>query len=85
MWLTTNHHIGWPRKNATPLITNFKEIRDKIKLVSVLMSKTLFFQQNGTKIKDFLFKSNFSEAMSLSKFAPFVSKFTFEVGRNFFE
>ena len=46
-------YTGWPRKNATPTITNFKEIRHQIKLLSALMSKTFFFQQNDTKVKDF--------------------------------
>ena len=49
------------------------------------MSRTFFF----TKINDFdegvLIPEPFCEAMSFSKFAPFVSKVTFEVGRNFFE
>ena len=31
----------------------FKEIRDLIKLVSAVMSRTFFFQQNDTKINDF--------------------------------
>ena len=47
-----------------------------------------FFQQNNTKINDFegvLILESFSEAMSFSKCAPFVSKVTFEAGRNFFE
>ena len=44
---------GWPRKNATLSITNFKEIRDLIKLVSAVMSRTFFFLQNDTKIDHF--------------------------------
>ena len=55
------------------------------------MSRTFFFQQNDSKIYDFdegvlilepIFKS---ESMSFSEFAPFVSKVTFEVGKNFLE
>ena len=46
-------YTGWPRKNASLSITNFKEIRDLIKLVSAFMSRTFFFQQNDTKINDF--------------------------------
>ena len=34
-------------------ITNFKGIRDLFKLVSAVMSRTFFFQQNDTKINDF--------------------------------
>ena len=48
-----NINTGWPRKNATLLITNFKEIRDLIILVSAVMSRSFFFQQNYTKINDF--------------------------------
>ena len=53
------------------------------------MSRTFFSQQNDTKINDFdegiwilepLFWGNV-----IFKFAPLVSKVTFEVGRNFFE
>ena len=71
-------------------ITNFKEIRDKIKLVSALMSRTFFFQQNDTKINDFdegvlILEPYFWGECHFPKFAPFVSKVTFEVGRNFFE
>ena len=44
------NNTGWPRKNATPTITNFKEIRDKSKLVCALMSRTF---KNDTKINDF--------------------------------
>ena len=46
-------YTGWPRKNATLSITNFKEIRHLIKLVSAVISRTFFFQQNDTKINDF--------------------------------
>ena len=53
IWYNKIPNTGWPRKNATPTITNFKEIGHLIKLVSALMSKTFLFQQNDTKIKDF--------------------------------
>ena len=46
-------NTGWPRKNATLTITNIKKIRDLIKLVSALMSRTFFFLQNDTKINEF--------------------------------
>ena len=53
------------------------------------MGRTFFFQQNDTKINEFdegvLILEPFSEAMTFSKIAPFVSKVTFEVGRNVFE
>ena len=57
------------------------------KLYALLRIK-LFFQQDDTKIvnfdEDVLILEPFSE-ISFSKFAPFVSKVTSEVGRNFFE
>ena len=43
-------YAGWPRKNVTLSITKFKEIRNLIKLVSAVMSKTFFFQQNDTNL-----------------------------------
>ena len=46
-------YTGWPRKNATLTITNFKEIRDLIKLVSALLRSTFFSLQNDTRINDF--------------------------------
>ena len=53
------------------------------------MSRTFFSQQNDTKIKDFdegvLILEPFFWGNVIFKFAPFVSKVTFEVGRNFFE
>ena len=51
--IPTHPYGGWPRKNATLSITIFKEIRDLIKLVSAVMSRTFFFQQNDTKIITF--------------------------------
>ena len=52
--------------------------------MSALMSRTFFFQQNDTKINDF------DEGVMIVEpffwgIAAFVSKVTFDVGRNFFE
>ena len=47
------------------------------------MSRTCFFQQNDTKINDF--DEGVLILEPFSKCDPFVSKVTFEVGRNFFE
>ena len=70
-WLVVDHSLelfpytGWPRKNAPLSTTNFKEISDLIKLVSAVMSRTFFSQQNDTKINDFdEGLSHFSESMS---------------------
>ena len=53
------------------------------------MSRTFFFQQNDSKINEFdegvLIPEPFFWGNVISKYAPFVSKVTFEVGRNFFE
>ena len=73
----------------TYFITNFKEIRDLIKIISEYMRRKYLFQQQDTKINNFdegvlilepLFWGNV-----IFKFASFVSKVTIEVGRNFFE
>ena len=84
-----SYYTGWPKKNATLSITNFKEFRDLIKVVSAVMSRTFFSQQNDTKINDFdervLILDPFFWVSVIFKFAPFVSKVTFEVGRNFSE
>ena len=58
--------------------------------MSAKIRRIFFFQQNDTKISDFaggvlILESHFSEAMSFSKFAAFVSKVAIEVMRNFFE
>ena len=41
---------GWPRKNATPTINNFKKTREKMKELCALMRTEFFSQQNDTKI-----------------------------------
>ena len=48
--------IAWRlahKERNTYTITNFKQIRDKIKLVRALVRRTFFFQHNDTKINDF--------------------------------
>ena len=53
------------------------------------MRRTLFSQQNDTKINDFdegvLILEPFFWGNVILKICSFVSKVTFEVGRNFFE
>ena len=76
-------YTGWPRKNATPTINNFKKTREKIKKLCALMCIE-FFSQQMTPIslilmKAFWFYGRFSEAMSFSKFATSVSKVRFDV------
>ena len=50
----TRSYTGWPRKNATPTITNFNENKDYIELVSAFMRRKFLFKQNDTKTNDFL-------------------------------
>ena len=54
------------------------------------MSRTFIFQQNDAKINDFdegvlILKAIFLRQCHFPQFAPFVSKVTFEAGRNFVE
>ena len=54
---TAESHIqeytGWPRKNATTLIVNFKDIINKTELVFILLCGKFIFQQNDTMIINF--------------------------------
>ena len=43
-------YTGWPRKNATTLIVNFKNIVDETELFFFLFGRTFIFQQNDTMI-----------------------------------
>ena len=76
-------YTGWPRKNATLTINDFKKMRDRINNPCSLLLITFFFQQDDTKIinfgEAFGFYGRFSEAMSFSKFATSVSKVTIDV------
>ena len=45
-----DEYTGWPRKNTTLSITNFKEIRDLIKLTGTVMSRKFFFPLSWTLI-----------------------------------
>ena len=46
------HYTGWPRKNATTLIVNFKDI-NKTELIFILLRRKLISQQNDTMIINF--------------------------------
>ena len=46
-------YTGWPRKNATPTINDFKKTRDRIIKLCPLLRIKLFFQQDDTKIINF--------------------------------
>ena len=46
-------NTGWPRKNATTLIINFKDIVNKTELFSTLPGRKFIFQQNDTMTINF--------------------------------
>ena len=46
-------YTGWPRKNATTLIVNYKNIFDETELFFILFGRTFIFQQNDTMIINF--------------------------------
>ena len=52
-WILLFLYTGWPRKNATLTINNFKKTRDRMKKLCTLLSIKLFFQQDDTKIVNF--------------------------------
>ena len=51
--MCTCMYTGWPRKNATTLIVNFKDIMNKTELIFVLSCGKFTFQQNNTMIINF--------------------------------
>ena len=80
--LSFTFYTGWPRRNATITINDFKKTRHRINKLCPLLRIKFFFQQDDTKIilmKAFGFYGRFSEAMSFSKFATSVSKVTIDV------
>ena len=44
--LNKGDDTGWPRKNATTLIVNFKDIINKTELIFILLCGKFIFQQN---------------------------------------
>ena len=46
-------YTGWPQKNATLMINNFKKTRDRMKKLCALLRIKFFFQQDDTKIVNF--------------------------------
>ena len=49
----SRYYTGWPRKNATPTVNNFKKTRDRMKNLCALLHIKFFFQQDDTKIVHF--------------------------------
>ena len=47
------NNTGWPRKNATLKINDFKKTRDRINKVCPLLRIQFLFQQDDTKIINF--------------------------------
>ena len=52
-FLGDTRYTGWPRKNATHTINNFKKTRDRMKKVCTLLCVKFFPQQGDTKIVSF--------------------------------
>ena len=46
-------YTGWPRKNATTLIINFKDIVNQTDLFFILLGRKFVFQQNDTMTINF--------------------------------
>ena len=89
-WMHSIWHLaytGWPRKNATLTINNFKKTRDRMKKLCTLLRIKIFFQQDDTKIV------NFDEGVwilwpffwgnGIFKICPSISKVTIYVSKNF--
>ena len=73
-----NNYTGWPRKNATLTINNFKKLSNRMKKVCALLRIGFFSQQDDTEIVNFdWFCGRFSEAMSYSSFALLYQKSQF--------
>ena len=47
-------YTGWPRKNETPTINERKKKGDGIKTLCTLLRVKFFFQQDDTKIINFV-------------------------------
>ena len=47
------YYTGWPRKNATTLIVNFKDIINKTELIFILSCEKFIFQKTDTMIINF--------------------------------
>ena len=58
-------NTGWPRKNTTPTINNFKKTRGKTKKLCVLMCIEFFSQQNDTQDYSFWWRHFDSMAVLL--------------------
>ena len=74
-------YTGWPKKNATFTINNFKKTRDRMKKLCALSRIKFFSQQDDTKNANFdegvLILLPLSDAMSFSRFALLSQKSQF--------
>ena len=86
MYVITHSNIilfytGWPRKNATLSINNFKKTRDRMKKLCTLLRINSFSSKMTPRslilMKAFWFYGRFSEAMSVSRFALLSQKSQF--------
>ena len=80
-------YTGWPRKNATLTINNFKKTRDRMKKVCALLCIKFFPQQDDTKIFNFdegvLILWPFFWGNVIFKICPSISKLTIHVPKIF--
>ena len=80
-------YTGWPRKNATLTINNFKKTRDRMKKLCALLRTKFFSQQDDTKIINFdegvLIMWLFFWGNVIFKICPSISKVTIYIPKNF--
>ena len=80
-------YTGWPRKNATLSINNFKKTRDRMKKLCALLRINFFSQQDDTKIVNFdecvLILWPFFWGNVIFKICPSISKVTIYVPKIF--
>ena len=76
------NYTGWPRKNATLTINNFKKTRDRMKKLCAILRIQFFPQQDDTKIVNFdegvlILWPFFFKAMSFLRFVLLSQKSQF--------
>ena len=80
-------YTGWPRKNATLTINNFKKTRDRMKKVYALLRIKFFSQVDDTKIVNFeegvLIQWPFLWSNVIFKICPSISKVTIYIPKFF--
>ena len=87
LWNICPHNTGWPRKNATLMINNFKKTKDRMKKLCALLRIKFFSHQDDTQIVNFvegvLILWPFFCGNVIFKICPSISKVTIYVPKNF--